>query len=149
MGRGGRRSFGGLRCLLCLRGLLCFLWRRLLALLLFGCPSLLFLSARQGFFRLHGNGGLVANTRLVQEERDATRGLGTASHPMLRPLCTDVHALLLVCQQRVVGANFFNEASVARLSLVGDHDAIKGFLVCARAGKANRKGHGTTGFGRN
>src|SRR5690606_12677974 len=84
----------------------------------------------------------LADTGSVEETQHAVGRLRALRQPMLHALEVEIHALLRVLRQhRIIGAEFFDEAAVARITRVGDDHAILRALLGAHTGETDLKGH--------
>jgi hypothetical protein len=64
--------------------------------------------------------------------------MGADRQPMRDAIRVELHALRRILrQQRVVGADLFDEATIARVAAVRYHDAVIGTLLGATTGQAN------------
>ena len=73
--------------------------------------------------------GCCARTLLdsggIEESKHAVRRLGADRQPMRNAIGVELHPLgRILGQQRIVGADLLDEAAVARIAAVGDHDAV-------------------------
>src|SRR5690606_30937463 len=107
----------------------------------------LFLGAFLGLFAGDTLVGVVARGALlnacgVEEARDAVARLGADAQPMLGAVGVELDALGIVLgEQRVVAADAFDEAAIARAARIGDDDLVIGALFRTAARQANGGSH--------
>src|SRR6185437_3791899 len=100
--------------------------------------ALLRLFARRRAFRRLADRGLLAQARFAEETRDALARQRADAEPMLDALGLELDPFgMLLRQHRVIGAELFDEASVARAAAVRHHDLIEGPLLGAGPRHAN------------
>ena len=76
--------------------------------------------------------------RAAKEAQDAVGRLRADAQPVADAVGVELHALRRILrQQRVVGADLLNEATVTRIAAVGDDDAVIRPLLGAATGQAN------------
>src|SRR6185295_16737075 len=84
----------------------------------------------------------LGETGGVEETEHAIRRLSTDLLPVLDALGVEHDALGIVLgQDRIPRADDLDEAAVARVTRVGDHDAVERALLGAGAGEAKFQGH--------
>jgi hypothetical protein len=118
--------------------------------LLRGCILFGLLGCCDAFLRLLaglGLGRVVAGfaghqAGIGQEAGDTVGRQRALAHPVLDALLVELHALGILGQHRVPGAQLLDEATVARRAHVGDHDLVVGALLGARTGQTDFQCHG-------
>src|SRR5262249_18832029 len=95
-----------------------------------------FLGLLAGLALVRVAAGLPLDEALLGElARDAVGGLGALLQPLLDPLDLEADPVgIVLVEQRVVGADLFDEAAVARAVTIGDDDRIVGPLLRAATG---------------
>src|SRR5690606_13544404 len=85
--------------------------------------------------------GLLAQAGGLEEAGDAVGRLGAVREPVLDALEVDLHPVLVVLrQERVVGAELLEEAAVARHAAVGGDDRVMRALLGPAAGEPDLHG---------
>ena len=99
------------------------------------------LFARDGLVRVVARGAFL-DTGGVEEAGDAVARLGADAQPMLRAIGVELDTLGIVLgEQRVVAADTFDEAAIARAARVSDDDLVIGTLFRTAASEANSSSH--------
>src|SRR5437764_3379183 len=86
--------------------------------------------------------GLELGHVLLEEHLALLRRQGVDALPVLDPARPQDHAVVGVRDHRVVGAQFFDDAAVARLARVDGHDAEKRAVLAPHLLHADANGHG-------
>src|SRR5690606_8294587 len=97
---------------------------------------LLRLLARLALFRIaalrtRGNAGLI------EETQHAVGRLRAMAEPMTHALFIDLHALAILRQHWIPGADLLDETAVARRARIGDHNVVIRALLRARPGQSD------------
>ena len=111
----------------------------------FGVSQLLglFFGAFLGLFARDCLVGVAARSALldasgVEETGDAVARLGADAQPMRGAFAVELDALGIVLgEQRIVAADAFDEAAIARAARIGDNDFVIGTLFRAAASETN------------
>src|SRR5690242_17620073 len=99
------------------------------------------LLARLTFLRIVARRPLLETGR-IEEAQDTVRRLRADAQPMLDAVRIELHALgRILRQQRIVGADFLDEAAVARIAAVRHDNAVIGPLLGASTREANCNCH--------
>src|SRR5690349_6072917 len=104
--------------------------RRRLGTTLGRLRPLLRLGARRGLLGRLANLGLRPQAGVAEEARDAVARRRTHLEPMLDALALEHHALLVAAlEHRIVGADLLDEAAIAGIAGIRDHDRVKRALL--------------------